>query len=400
MASRALTPLRALCIVCVIDVLGFGILIPLVPYMGTRLGASPAIITPILGSYSLCQLLAAPLWGALSDRYGRRPILISSMLGASGSYVLLALSHSVPLLLLSRMLAGFMAGNITAAMAYATDISSSSQRARSLGAVGAAIGVGFMLGPAIGGALAGEHASGADFLRPALLSAALSILAALLVLWMLPESRAHEPREAAARPRRASRYALLHERPVLRWLMLATLLVTFSQSTLDSILALWAMDRYGAGPRTVGLAILALAIIAVGMQTAGVRRLVPRWGELRLAGFGIACWVVGMTAVALSRSLFCVLPGLALCAAGSGAFTPSGSALASHQAQAHNRGAVLGTYQVGTSLARVIAPFVSGPVFQRFGPGAPFLLGAVVTLQATWCMLAIRPTVHSADSQA
>jgi DHA1 family tetracycline resistance protein-like MFS transporter len=399
-AARTFTPLRALCIVCVIDVLGFGILIPLVPYMGTRLGATPAIITPILGSYSLCQLLAAPLWGALSDRYGRRPILITSMLGAGSSYVLLALSHSVPMLLLSRALAGFMAGNITAAMAYATDISSSAERARSLGAVGAAIGVGFMLGPAIGGALAGEHASSADFLAPALLAAALSVCAALLVLWMLPESRAREPRGTIVQPQPRSRYALLRERPVLRWLMLATLLVTFSQSTLDSILALWAMDRYGAGPRSVGLAILALAIIAVGMQTVGVRRLVPRWGELRLAGFGIACWVIGMSAVALSASLYCVLPGLVLCAAGSGAFTPSGSALASHQAQAHNRGAVLGSYQVGTSLARVLAPFVSGPVFQRFGPGAPFLLGAVVTLQASWCMRAIRPSTNSTDSQA
>jgi MFS family permease len=304
------------------------------------------------------------------------------------------------MLLLSRALAGFMAGNITAAMAYATDISSSAERARSLGAVGAAIGVGFMLGPAIGGALAGEHASSADFLAPALLAAALSVCAALLVLWMLPESRAREPRGTIVQPQPRSRYALLRERPVLRWLMLATLLVTFSQSTLDSILALWAMDRYGAGPRSVGLAILALAIIAVGMQTVGVRRLVPRWGELRLAGFGIACWVIGMSAVALSASLYCVLPGLVLCAAGSGAFTPSGSALASHQAQAHNRGAVLGSYQVGTSLARVLAPFVSGPVFQRFGPGAPFLLGAVVTLQASWCMRAIRPSTNSTDSQA
>jgi DHA1 family tetracycline resistance protein-like MFS transporter len=398
--ARVLTPLRALCIVCVIDVLGFGILIPLVPYMGTRLGATPAIITPILGSYSLCQLLAAPLWGALSDRYGRRPILITSMLGACGSYVLLGLSHSVPMLLLSRALAGFMAGNITAAMAYASDISSSAQRARSLGAVGAAIGVGFMLGPAIGGALAGEHAGSADFLRPALLAAALSVCAALLVLWILPESRTREARGTIGQPRRVSRYVLLRERRVLRWLMLATLLVTFSQSSVDSILALWAMDRYGAGPRTVGLGILALAIIAVAMQTAGVRRLVPRWGEWRLAGFGIACWVVGMSAVAVSASLYCVLPGLVLCALGSGAFTPSGSALASHQAQAHNRGAVLGAYQVGTSLARVIAPFISGPVFQRFGPGAPFLLGAVVTLQATWCMFAIRPTTNSMDSQA
>jgi DHA1 family tetracycline resistance protein-like MFS transporter len=148
------------------------------------------------------------------------------------------------------------------------------------------------------------------------------------------------------------------------------------------------MNRYHVGPRSVGLAMLALAIVAIGMQTVGVRRLVPRLGEYRLAWLGIACWVCGMFAVAASSSLLLVLPGLVLCGLGAGAFTPSGAALASHESQPHNRGAILGTYQVGTSMARVIAPFVSGPIFQRFGPGAPFLLGGLVTLQAAWCMLA------------
>jgi len=386
-SPQALNALRTLFFVCVIDVLGFGILIPLIPYMATQFGARPALITPILGVYSLFQLLGAPLWGALSDRYGRRPILITSMLGACGSYLLLAGAATLPMLFVSRALAGFMAGNITAAMAYAADISSNANRARSLGLVGAAIGIGFMLGPAIGGTLAGEHLQSANFLRPALLSAALSVLAALLVYFRLPESRSAARRAQHARAAPGSRLALLRVRPVLRWLALGALLVTFSQSTLDSTFALWAMDRYQAGPRTVGLALLALAIVAVGMQTAGVRRLVPRLGEYRLAWLGIACWVCGMFAVAASNSLLLVLPGLVLCGLGAGAFTPSASALASHEAQAHNRGAILGAYQIGTSLARVIAPFVAGLIFQRFGPSAPFLLGGLVTLPAAWCML-------------
>ncbi|HEY6453253.1 MAG TPA: MFS transporter [Steroidobacteraceae bacterium] len=389
--------MRALFIVCVIDVLGFGILIPLIPFMAAQFGASPALITAILGTYSLFQLAGAPLWGALSDRYGRRPILITSMLGACGSYLLLAATHSVPMLFVSRALAGFMAGNIATAMAYASDISPTATRARSLGLVAAAIGIGFMLGPAIGGALAGEHVHPASFLRPALVSAGLCIVAVLLVLFMLPESRSAEHRRAAALQPRASRFALLRQRPVLRWLTFSALLVTFSQSTLDSTFAIWAMNRYHVGPLTVGLALLALAVVAVGMQTAGVRRLVPRLGEYRLAWLGIGCWVCGMLAVAASHSLLIVLPGLVLCGLGAGAYTPSGSALASHEAQPHNRGAVLGTYQLGSSLARVIAPFVSGPVFQCFGPGAPFLVGGLVTLQAAWCMLAAQRR-HRADA--
>jgi MFS family permease len=147
--------MQALFIVCVIDILGFGILIPLVPYMADRFGAPPQLITPILGAYSLCQLVAAPFWGRLSDIYGRRPILMSSLAGACVSYAILGFADSIWWLLVSRVLAGFMAGNISAAFAYASDISAPENRARALGTVGAAIGVGFMLGPAIGGILAG-----------------------------------------------------------------------------------------------------------------------------------------------------------------------------------------------------------------------------------------------------
>ena len=168
---KNLKPLPSLFLVCVIDVLGFGILIPLIPYMAAQFGASPSLNTWILATYSGCQLLAAPLWGRLSDRFGRRPILLTSMLGACTSYVILGFAHSLPTLFLARALAGAMAGNLSAAMAYASDISQPADRAKTMGTVGAAIGVGFMLGPVIGGALAGEQLQSASFVRPALVSA-------------------------------------------------------------------------------------------------------------------------------------------------------------------------------------------------------------------------------------
>jgi MFS family permease len=400
MSARRVQPLAALFIVCVIDVLGFGILIPLVPYMAVQFGASPALNTWILGIYSACQLLAAPLWGRLSDRLGRRPILLLSMVGACASYVILAFAHSIATLFLARAMAGLMAGNLSAAMAYASDISQPADRARTMGTVGAAIGIGFMLGPAIGGALAGEQLQTASFLRPALVSASLSVLAMLLVLFLLPESHgAAQRRTQPAGAARAHAWQLLRALPALRWLTLGTLLVTFSQSTLESIFAIWAMDRYRVGPRTVGLALFALAIVAVGTQGGLMRMLAPRLGETRLAIGGIICLALGVASLAFGAALPVVIIGLMACGLGIGLFGPSSSALASREAQVHNRGAVMGTYQAGTSLARVIAPFASGPTYMHAGPGAPFLLAGLVTLQALWCILGVR-RAHAAEELA
>jgi DHA1 family tetracycline resistance protein-like MFS transporter len=387
-------PLLTIFIICAIDVLGFGIIVPLVPYMAVRFGAAPWLITAILGSYSLCQLIAAPLWGRLSDRYGRRPILIIGMAGACLSYLLLGFAPGLSWLLLSRMLSGFMAGNISAAMAYAADVSRPEHRARALGTVGAAIAAGFMIGPGLGGLLVGNNVSAAIFLRPALVSAALSLLAMVLVTLLLRESMGAAERQAnRGRARPATVLQTLYARPALRWLVLAGVLVTFSQSTLESIVALWGLKRFGVGPLSTGLVLFGLAAIAVTMQGGLVRVLAPRFGEQRLAIGGIAAYVSGLVIAGVAPTLFVAVGGLALCGVGSGAFSPSASALASRQADAGNRGIVMGTYQAGASLARVLGTFSSGFIFGRFGPGAPFLFGALVTLPAFWCMLAAKRSI-------
>ena len=376
--------LGALFLVSVIDILGFGILIPLVPYMANRFGAPPAVITAIFGAYSLCQFIAAPLWGRLSDRYGRRPILMSSLAGACVSYLILGLANSLGWLFASRILGGFMAGNIAAAFAYASDVSRPEKRAASLGMVGAAIGIGFTLGPAIGGILAGNDLQAASFMRPAVVSASLSVAAILLVAFLLPESNTVERRREHASLERVGPLRLLIERPGLRFIATAALLVTFSQAIMESIFAIWALNRFGFGPRTVGLLMFCLACLAVLMQGGGVRVLVPRLGEARLAKLGVFVFVAGLITVAQAPGLGITALGLALCGAGVGSFNPSASSLASKQAGAHDRGTVMGTYQSSSSLARVIGPFVSGPLYATLGPGTPFLVGACVTLPAVW----------------
>ncbi|HTV50674.1 MAG TPA: MFS transporter [Steroidobacteraceae bacterium] len=380
--------LHVLFAVSSIDVLGFGVLIPLVPYMATRFGASPELVTAILGSYSLCQLLAAPFWGRLSDRHGRRPILISSLAGACVSYAILALAHNLWMLLAARVLAGLMAGNLAAAFAYASDVSAPEDRARSMGLVGAAIGIGFMLGIPLGGALAGDRPESADFVRPALVSMGLAVLAIMLVKWRLPESRDSEARAAQRAAERGARpLELLRARPALRAIAGAALLLTSAQGILESIFVIWALARFAAGPRTVGLALFGVALLSVLMQGGGVRALAPRLGEGVLGGIGAVIYALGLLLVGVAgRNLVLIGVGLALAGLGLGAFTPSASALASKQSQAGDRGAVMGTYQASTSLARVIGPFASGWLYAGLGPNAPFLTAACLALPAAWLL--------------
>ena len=382
--------LGALFLFSVIDTLGFGILIPLVPYMADRFGARPELITPILGSYSLCQLIAAPWWGRLSDRHGRRPILMSSLAGACLSYVLLGAARNLWWLLAARMLAGLMAGNIAAAFAYASDVSAPEKRAASMGLVGAAIGIGFTLGQPLGGLLAGPDPRTANFVPPAAVAAALSVLAILLVKFVLPESHtAQHRREYPDEPRRGS-LKLLRERPSLALIAAATLLVTYSQSILESIFAIWALHRYGLGPRAVGLLLFGVALPALTMQGGLVRVLAPRLGEVRLAICGTLGYVAGLATLAAAPTLPVTVAGLVLCGLGLGAYNPSAFALASRQARGHERGAVMGTYVASASLARVLGPLTSGSIYALLGPSAPFVAGACAALPAVWLVGRLR----------
>jgi len=380
--------LLPLAFVVVVDLLGFGIIIPLFPFMGVRFGLLPAQVTLILAAFSLCQLVAAPLWGALSDRFGRRPILMSSMIGASLSYFLLAFGEGALWLVASRVLGGLMAGNLSAAFAYAADVTSPEERAKGLGVVGAAIGLGFTLGPAIGGLMAGADAQSASFTAPALTAACLSLAACISVWVFLPES--HTPEQRASQVERRGRLELsaLASRPVLFKLTLATLLFTIAHAMLESILALWALDRFGFGPRQVGLLFLLIGGVLVVMQGGVVGRLTRRFEERHIAVTGLAVYMTGLATLALADSVaFAVLGGLC-CGIGFGAYNPCMSSLASKQAGAHERGVVMGTYQSATSLARVIGPAMSGAVYAAVAMQAPYVLGIAISLPAIWLILA------------
>jgi DHA1 family tetracycline resistance protein-like MFS transporter len=393
--SRGPNPLAILFFIALVDVLGFGIIIPLLPYIGLRLGASPQFITPIMASYSFCQFLSAPFWGRLSDRHGRRPILMCALLGLGLSYLALARSGSLAMLVGARLFGGLMAGNISAAMAYASDVSRPENRARSLGLIGAAIGIGFALGPAIGGLLVGDDPASANLTRPAFLSAAFSFLAFLGVWLLLPESRKSGQRAE----RRESRFTLLIARPRLLRIVGATLLLTFAAGIVESIAILWSHDRFGFGPRSAGFLMLSIAVCAILMQGAGVARLVPLFGERRLGAIGATVYACGLLLVAVSSNFAIAALGLGICGFGGGAFVPCAASLASQQASPEERGAVLGTYQSAQSLARILGPLVSGAVYQHVGPTAPFFLAVAAVLPAAVLIGGVRSALSSETSR-
>src|SRR5436190_16884454 len=220
-----------------IDLVGFGLVIPLLPFYAERFGASPLQMTLLFAVYSLMSMLAAPLWGRLSDRIGRRPVLMASMAAAALAYLWLGVASELWMLFAARAFAGICAGNIAAAQAYIADVTPPEKRARGMGMIGAAFGLGFIIGPALGGFVAGGDLATADLETPGLIGAALSFIALMGVIFALKESR---PAGTGETPRRG-RIATLVEalgRPVLSRLLVILFLVILAFAAMDSTFAL------------------------------------------------------------------------------------------------------------------------------------------------------------------
>ena len=378
-----------LLLIVFIDLLGFGLIVPLFPFYGERLGASPMLITWAIAVYSLAQLIATPFWGRLSDAYGRRPILMISMLGAVGGYVLLAMAETLWMLFLARALGGLMAGNLSAAFAYATDVSDSKTRARSLGLIGAAFALGFTVGPALGGLLAGNDPDSARVLLPAVFAAVLSLVAFLGAWWFLPESLP----KAERKPFVAGQLGIslpfhgMVTRADLGSLVGAGLLLSAATAMMQAIFPLWASHEHGYGPQTVGFAFFVLGILAVICQAGLIGPLDRRFGARRIALFGAFATSAGMVVLAFATTNTLVLIALLLIGAGFGLFTPSVTTLVSLRAGAGERGAVMGSYQAAGSVGRIVGPAMSGVLFSQLGSAAPFVTGALLGLPALWLIL-------------
>ncbi len=357
-----------------VDLVGFGLVIPLLPFYAVRFGASPQQVTLLLAVYSLMQLFAAPLWGRLSDRIGRRPVLMTSMAASVVAYLWLGAADALWMLFAARALAGACAGNIAAAQAYIADVTTPENRARGMGMIGAAFGLGFIFGPALGGFLAGADPATANLQTPAWVAAGLSLAALCGVLVLLRESRSAEER-AQAVPR-LSRVGAIHgalRRPVLSRLILVFFLVILAFAAMESTFALWAMAQFKWGPEQVGYVFAYIGVLSAILQGGLIGRLAHRFGEERLLLAGLVLICAGLLALPFARDvawLGVAVSGLAL---GMGLTQPSLNSLISRRAGRAEQGSVLGVTQSVGSLSRVLGPALAGMLFGELGRASPFL---------------------------
>ncbi len=368
-------------LIVVTDLIGFGIIIPLLPFYAEHFEASPATVGLLMATYSLTQFLAAPMWGRLSDRVGRRPVLLSSLAGAVFCYVWLAFSYELWVLFAARAFGGFMAGNISAAFAYVADTTTPANRAKGMGLIGAAFGLGFVAGPAIGGILAGPDPANADFQSPALAAAGLSLLALILAVFLLKESLSAEIRaRIAAQPRR-QRWTQFKEalrRPNVGLLIAATFLATFVFAGMEATFAMWTERRFGWGPEQNGYVFALVGILGATIQGGLMGPLVRRFGEARLIVQGTVALAAGLALIPFAGSLPMLLLAMILASYGFSVTTPALNSLISLQVGEDEQGGVLGVGRSAATLARVVGPAWAGFLFAILGKDWPFFAGAAV----------------------
>ena len=358
-----------------LDLVGFGIVIPLFPFYVKSMGGTARTVGFLFSCFSFTQLVATPLLGRLSDRVGRRRVILVSLLGNAVAMVLFALATSkllLPLLFASRILAGGTAGNLAACQATVADVTTGEHRTRGMGRLGAGIGLGLVLGPVIGSTLShfGPWA-------PPLGAAALATLDFIAAFFWMPETRVRGD-AATARPK-ASLATVLSQRRLLT--VLGLYFCTFLyMTTMQVALALLTKERLGWGEREIGAVFGGYGAITFTVQGILISRIAGYFGPLRTVSIAALLSAVGLATIGLSHHPGPLLVGLFILAFGLGVTQPLLSSIASELAGAEQRGAVLGFAQSAGGLARTIGPTLSGFLYVGLGAGAPFLGGAIVAV--------------------
>jgi multidrug resistance protein len=376
-------PLLVIFLTVFVNLVGFGIIIPLLPFYAETFGASPLAIGLLFAAYSLSQLLASPALGEFSDRWGRRPILLFSLLGTVVSFVLLALAHSLWLLFVARIIDGLSGGNISTAKAYIADITEPENRAKAYGLIGAAFGLGFILGPALGGLF-----SLISYTAPIWAAAAITVVATILAWVWLPET-VHKSTAAGPSPFRVLPELL--RRSGLRTLLGADFLYWFAFAVYQTTFALFAAARFNFDVAETGYFLAGFGAIGVVVQVAMIGPMVKQLGERKTLMAGLIFGAFGLaSATWVSSPLFFAFT-LVPAAIGVGLCNPTLSALLSRAASAEEQGRVQGGAASLESLGRTIGPVWGNGALERFGASVAYDSAAAILLFTVLLALAYRP---------
>ncbi len=355
--------------IVVVDLIGFGIVMPVLPFYARDFGVTATTLGLLMMSYAAAQFVCAPLWGRLSDRVGRRPVILFSVAGTSASLLFFGLAESILWLFVARVLAGGFAANVSVASAYISDVTNEDERTRWMGMLGASFGVGFILGPIIGGLL-----SPLGYRVPMLVAAGLAFINLIYAAFSLKEPDRHVDRGATAVS--ASRFSVLRG-PEVRRLCLIYFVYSIAVSQLETIFAFFMIDRFEFDALEVAWIFVGMAIVMGGIQGGGMKPLSARYSEKQLAVTGSLLLGLGFVLLPSAPTWAVLLLPLALAAVGRAITQPPLMSLTSMAATSDTRGVVMGTFQSSASLARVVGPVLAGLLYDLAEPG-PFYLAAAL----------------------
>jgi multidrug resistance protein len=362
-----------------VDMVGFAMVIPLIPFYATQMGATGFVVGVLISAFSVAQLLSAPVWGRFSDRYGRRPAILTGLLVSAAAYIGFALANSITILLIARLVQGFGGGTVGVLQAYVADATNNEDRAKSLGWLSAATSFGVVVGPAFGSLLTAMWGHTAPGLAAAVLCCGISAFA-----WrFLRESRTQDHSVQTATPL-ASRDALWRvithgAEPASRLIVIYALAIGAFYGTIP-LVPLLLSDRFGVTERTVGYFFMYFGLMGVVIRAAMLGPLVRALKEARLSRLGLVLLASGLTLCAVSASYLTLFLSFTLMALGTAFLFPCVTALLSRVVPARERGLQMGVQQTFGGISRVAFPMFTGLVLDRLGPGVPFAVAGVLVL--------------------
>lgn len=361
---------------------GFGLVIPLLPFFAQAFDAPAWQVTLLFSAFSLGQFIGEPIWGKLSDRIGRKPVLIVTIAMVGLSYAALAFAPDILWAFGIRFVTGIFAGNISTLQGAMADITPPEKRAQRMGILGAAFSAGFTTGPAIGGFLAQPSRGALGFQLPLLVAAGFALAATLAVILLVRETRAPN-----AAPRQVVKTARLREGfadPIISRVVIISFIVVVGFAGIEATYGLWTEARFGWGPRQIGTAFMAMGLLGAICQGWLCGRLARLYGEARTLTGGLALMGVGIAVQGLSPNWQVAVVGFALVCVGQSICFPNISALISRAAPPDRQGEMMGLNMSGMALARIGGPVAAGQLFSLVAPGGPFAFSALLILPALW----------------